>query len=478
MKEKTEESPEEIRGKSENAEKDRERMRSLDEKFSEMTQTPVRLLICRLAVPTIISNLITTFYNMADAFFIGKISTSASGAVGIAFSVMAVIQAIGFFFGQGSGNNISRMLGQHREKESERLAATGFFSALIAGALFGAGGLLLLEPLCRLLGSTDTILPYAMDYIRLILIGAPYMAASLVLNCQLRFEGSALYGMVGLTAGGVLNLILDPVFIFVCDMGISGAALATILSQLASFCLLFLELERRGTVPVRPRNFTPSGKYYRIIFNGGLPSLCRQSVSGVATACMNVAAGSFGDAAVAAMAIVTKIANFTNAVLLGFGQGFQPVCGYNYGAGRYDRVREGFWFCVKTGTLILAVFAVAEWIAAPFLIELFRKGDPQVLAIGTTALRFQCLTLCLNGWLMISNMMMQTTGKVVSASFLGMARQGIFLIPIVFALSRLFGITGVQAAQPAADLISFLCCCILQTRLLREMDREESRRRQ
>ena len=366
MKEKTEESPEEIRGKSENAEKDRERMRSLDEKFSEMTQTPVRPLICRLAVPTIISNLITTFYNMADAFFIGKISTSASGAVGIAFSVMAVIQAIGFFFGQGSGNNISRMLGQHREKESERLAATGFFSALIAGALFGTGGLLLLEPLCRLLGSTDTILPYAMDYIRLILIGAPYMAASLVLNCQLRFEGSALYGMIGLTAGGVLNLILDPVFIFICDMGISGAALATIMSQLASFCLLFLELERRGTVPVRPRNFTPSGKYYRIIFNGGLPSLCRQSVSGVATACMNVAAGSFGDAAVAAMAIVTKIANFTNAVLLGFGQGFQPVCGYNYGAGRYDRVREGFWFCVKTGTLILAVFAVAEWIAAPF----------------------------------------------------------------------------------------------------------------
>ena len=264
MKEKTEESPEEIRGKSENAEKDRERMRSLDEKFSEMTQTPVRPLICRLAVPTIISNLITTFYNMADAFFIGKISTSASGAVGIAFSVMAVIQAIGFFFGQGSGNNISRMLGRHREKESERLAATGFFSALIAGALFGAGGLLLLEPLCRLLGSTDTILPYAMDYIRLILIGAPYMAASLVLNCQLRFEGSALYGMIGLTAGGVLNLILDPVFIFICDMGISGAALATIMSQLASFCLLFWSWSAEGQcrsvrgILRRPGNITAS----------------------------------------------------------------------------------------------------------------------------------------------------------------------------------------------------------------------------
>ena len=451
--------------------KTEERMRSLDEKFNEMTQSPVRPLICRLAVPTVISNLITTFYNMADAFFIGKISTSASGAVGIAFSVMAVIQAIGFFFGQGSGNNISRMLGQHREKESERLAATGFFSALITGVVFAAGGLLFLEPLCRLLGSTETILPYAADYIRLILIGAPYMAASLVLNCQLRFEGSAFYGMIGLTAGGILNLILDPVFIFACDMGISGAALATVLSQLVSFCLLFRELEHRGTVPIRPKNFTPSKKYYRIIFNGGLPSLCRQSVSGVATACMNIAAGTFGDAAVAAMAIVTKIANFTNAVLLGFGQGFQPVCGYNYGAGLYGRVKEGFWFCVRTGTLILAVFAVAEWIAAPYLIELFRKGDPDVLAIGTVALRFQCLTLCLNGWLMISNMMMQTTGKVVSASFLGMARQGIFLIPIVFTLSHFFGITGVQTAQPAADLLSLACCCVLQTRLLREMER-------
>ena len=450
---------------------------SLDEKFIQMTQTPVRPLICRLAVPTIISNLITTFYNMADAFFIGKINTSASGAVGIAFSVMAVIQAIGFFFGQGSGNNISRMLGQHREEDALKLASTGFFSAILAGIVFAAAGLLLLEPFCLLLGSTRTILPYAEDYMRLILIGAPYMAASLVLNNQLRFEGSAFYGMIGLTTGAVLNMVLDPLFIFTFDMGISGAALATVVSQLVSFCLLFWEISRKGTVPIQLKNFSPSRKYYRIIFTGGFPSLCRQSVSGVAAACMNLAAGQFGDAAIAAMAIVTKIMNFTNAVIMGFGHGFQPVCGYNYGAGLYRRVKEGFWFCVKTGTIILLAVAVAEFAAAPFLVELFRKGDPEVLEIGTWALRFQCFTMCLNAWLMISNMMMQTTGKVVSASFLGMARQGIILIPMVFILSHFFGVAGIQAAQPVADLISFIFCCFLQVRLLRNMGRPENERK-
>ena len=184
---------------------------NLDAKYIQMTQTPVESLICRLAVPTIISNLITTFYNMADTFFIGKISTSASGAVGIAFAVMAAIQAVGFFFGQGSGNNISRLLGRQETDKAERLAAVGFYSALIGGALIAATGLIFLKPLCILLGSTETILPYAMDYLKFILIGAPYMAASLVLNNQLRFEGSAFYGMIGLTTGALINIVLDPI---------------------------------------------------------------------------------------------------------------------------------------------------------------------------------------------------------------------------------------------------------------------------
>lgn len=443
----------------------------LDKKYIQMTQTPVESLICRMAVPTIVSNLITTIYNMADTFYIGKLSTSASGAVGIVFSVMAIIQAVGFFFGQGSGNNISKELGRQQTEKAGTLAAVGFFSAIIGGILIAVFGLLFLEPLTRMLGSTETILPYAMDYLRIILLGAPYMTAALVLNNQLRFEGNAFLGMIGLSSGAILNIVLDPIFIFVFDMGISGAALATIISQFVSFCLLFLACNQSkwGSVPIRLKNFRPSLYYYKTIFNGGFPSLCRQSIAGIAMIFLNTAAKPYGDAVIAALAIVSRITNFTNSVLLGFGQGFQPVCGFNYGAKLYDRVKKGFWFCVKYGTIFLLLLAVIEYTFAPQLIELFRKGDPQVLSIGVTALRFQCVTFALGAWIMISNMMMQTTGKMYRATIMGLSRQGLFLIPIVAVLPQFMGVLGLQLAQPLADCVSFAVCIPLQLSLLKEL---------
>lgn len=448
----------------------------LDKKYIQMTQTPVESLICQMAVPTIVSNLITTFYNMADTFYIGKLSTSASGAVGIAFSVMAIIQAVGFFFGQGSGNNISKELGRQQLNRAEKLASIGFFSALIGGGFITVIGLLFLEPITWALGSTETILPYAMDYLKYILLGAPYMTASLVLNNQLRFEGNAIYGMIGLASGAILNIVLDPILIFVFDMGIAGAALATIISQFVSFCLLFwgCNKSKASVVPIRFKNFKPSIAYYKIIANGGLPSLCRQSIAGLAMIFVNTAAKPYGDAAIAAMAIVSRITNFTNSVLLGFGQGFQPVCGYNYGAKLYGRVKKGFWFCVKYGTIFLLILSAIEFVFAPQMITLFRKGDPMVLQIGTRALRFQCVTFALAAWVIISNMMMQTTGKMYRASLMGLARQGLFLIPIVKILPMFFGILGLQLAQPLADCISFGVCIPLQYSLLKELDEGEN----
>ena len=313
------------------------------QKFKKMTETPVEPLICRMAVPTIISMLITSIYNMADTFFVGRIGTSATAAVGIVFSLMAIIQAIGFFFGQGSGNYISRKLGAREVEEASRMAATGFFSALLTGAAVMVLGFCFSESFCRLLGATETIMPYAQDYMRLILIGAPYMTAALVLNNQLRLQGNAFYAMIGLVSGGLLNIALDPLFIFGFGLGISGAALATILSQLVSFFLLLLGCNRvAGNLPIRFRHFSPSLARYRAIVNGGLPSLCRQGLASVATICLNTAAGPFGDAAIAAMSIVTRLTQFAASAVLGFGQGFQPVCGFNYGARRYDRVRRGF----------------------------------------------------------------------------------------------------------------------------------------
>ena len=437
------------------------------EKFLEMTTAPVERLIARLAVPTIISMLITTIYNMADTFFIGMISTAASGAVGVSFSIMAIIQALGFFFGQGSGASISQALGSQDTKRANELAATGFFSALICGAAVGVLGLVFMEPLVYFLGATETIYPHCTAYLRLILIGAPWMCASFVLNNLLRFEGNAFRAMVGLTAGGVLNMALDPLFIFVFDMGIAGAALATIVSQAVSFGILLFQIKKYSAISLRFRDFRPGVRMYSAITRAGLPSLLRQGIASVGTICLNTAARPFGDAAISAMAIIGRITMFSNSAMLGFGQGFQPVCGFNYGAKRYDRVKKGYFFLIKTSVIGLLIFAAVEFGFAEQFVGIFRD-DPAVIAIGAKALRFQCITLVFNSFIISSNMLLQTTGQVVPASVLGVARQA-FLIPCLGLFTGLFGLTGLQMSQPVADTLTFVIAIPMAVKFLRRL---------
>ena len=444
-------------------------MDAQEEKYIKMTTPPVEKLICRLAVPCIVSMLVTAFYNMADTYFVGMLkSNAATGAVGVVFSVMAVIQAVGFFFGQGSGNFISRELGKKHYTEASQMAATGFFSALATGLVICILGQLFLEPLALFLGSTQTILPYTQAYLRVILLGAPWMCASFVLNNQLRFQGSASYGMVGIVTGALVNIILDPILIFGLKLGVAGAGWATIISQLISFCLLLMGTRRGGNIRIHLKNFRFSGHLFLWIFKGGIPSLARQSLASVATICLNNAARVYGDAAIAAMSVVQRITMFGASAMLGFGQGFQPVCGFNYGAGLYDRVRRGFWFCIKVSTLCLLVISALGYCFAPNLIALFRD-DAQVITYGAAALRYQCLTMCLHGWVVMSNMMQQSMGKTVPATFLSIARQGLFFIPLVWVLNGLMGFTGIQLSQPAADAITFLCAVPIQLHVLRGM---------
>ena len=443
------------------------------QKFDRMTKTPIPRLIGELAVPTIISMLVTSFYNMADTFFVGKINTSATAAVGIVFPLMAMIQAFGFFCGHGSGNYISRQLGAHNFEDASKMSATGFVTAFVLGLGILVVGFLFTDPLLRIMGSTETILPYARSYMRIILIGAPYMTASLVLNNQLRFQGSAFYSMIGITTGAVLNIVLDPLFIFVLDMGVAGAALATIISQFVSFCLLIAGTFRGGNLRLNLRDFSPSLKYYQNIVKGGAPSLFRQGLGSFATVCLNLMAGPYGDAAIAAMSIVTRISQFAASVVIGFGQGFQPVCGFNYGAKLFKRVQEGFWFCVKFCTSVLLVAAVCGWIFSPNLIGIFLKTDPLVIEYGSQALRLQALTFPLVGWITIANMMLQTIGKTVKASLLAMSRQFLFFVPVILTLPGFLGILGVQLSQPIADFCSFLLAVLLSISVLREMSHEQ-----
>ena len=440
------------------------------EKYHEMTTAPVERLIAKLAVPTIISMLITTIYNMADTFFIGMISTAASGAVGVSFSVMAIIQALGFFFGQGSGAGISQALGSQDTERADQLASTGFFSALFCGAAVGVLGLLFMEPLVYFLGATETIYPYCVDYLRLILIGAPWMCASFVLNNLLRFEGSAFRAMVGLTTGGILNMLLDPLFIFTFDMGIAGAAAATIVSQAISFGILYFQIRKHSAISLRLKHIRLSIPMYSAITRNGLPSLLRQSIASLGTICVNTAAKPFGDAAIAAMGIISRISMFSNSAMLGFGQGFQPVCGFNYGAKLYDRVRKGYFFLIKASVVGLLSVAAVEYIFAEEFVGIFRD-DPAVIAIGAKALRLLCFTLPLNSFIISSNMLLQTTGQVVPASILGVARQ-VFLIPCLWIFTGLFDLLGLQMAQPVADCVTFVIAIPMVTSFLRKLGKE------
>lgn len=439
------------------------------DKYTLMTTAPVPRLIGSLAVPTIISMLITSFYVMADTYFVGKINTQSTAAVGISFSVMAIIQAFGFFFGHGSGNYISRKLGAREYQSAEKMASTGFFCAFIAGTLITVFGLIFLSPICKALGSTSTILPYSETYLGIILLGAPFMASSLVLNNQMRFQGNAVYAMIGIIVGAVLNIGLDPLLIFVFDMGIAGAGIATLASQICSFIIL-LYMDRKGeNIRIRFSNFTPKLSLLKEILYGGSPSLCRQGLASTATILLNVAAGRYGDAAIAGMSIVTRICMFINSFVIGFGQGFQPVCGFNYGAGFYTRVRHGFWFCIKLGVIFLSICSIIGYIYAPEIVSWFRKEDAQVIEIGARALRWQLITLPLGTWVILCNMLLQTIRKPVRAVILSSARQGLFFIPFILILPYLLGLQGVEMCQAAADLCSFLLAIPLTIGVLKEM---------
>ena len=427
---------------------------SREERYTYLTTTPVPRLITTLAVPTIISMLVTGIYNSADTFFVGRISTQATAAVGLVFSVMAIIQAFGFFCGQGSGTYLSRMMGAGDLKRANEMSATGFAVSLIIGLVIAVLGNLFAVPLARMLGSTDTTMHDTLIYMRIILIGAPFMTGQFVLNNQLRYQGSAFYSMIGLLSGALINIVLDPLLMFVFGLGVAGAALATVCGQIISFIVLLIGSAKGENVRPRPGNVRLNAFYIGQLINGGIPSLFRQGLAAVATMLLNQAAGRYGgDAAIAGMSVVTRALMLISSALIGFGQGFQPVASFNYGAGKRKRVREGYFFCVKYGTLFLLAGAAFCCIFAPQIISFFRD-DPEVVRVGTVALRAQAIALPLLGSSMMTNMLLQSIGEGLKASITSAARSGIFFIPLILILPRLFGLFGVEITQACADVLS------------------------
>ena len=430
-------------------------------RFVMMTESPVRQLVMKMAIPTIISMMVTALYNIVDAFFVGHISTEATAGVGVAFAYMTFINAIGFFFGHGSGNFISTALGAKKYTEAEKMAATGFISSMAIGTLAAVVGLFFLSPLSRRMGATPDIVPSSNAYMLFILIGTPFMMSSLTLNNQLRLQGNARYAMVGIATGAVLNIFLDALLIYGLGMGVMGASLATCISQFVGWLILLLGTEKSGNVHIRFRHFTPTLRSYIDIFNGGAPSLCRHVFVCISTIMLNRYAAYYATpgteaSAIAAFAIVARIMMFAFSIILGVGQGFQPVCGFNYGAGLHERVRKSFVFTTKLATIILIIMSIAFAIFAPDLIMIFRSEDAELIKIGTEVLRWQCLAFPLVGVSTVTNMMYQTTRKTLVATLLSMGRQGIFFIPTIMILPLFIGLQGVEMTQAIADAMTFL----------------------
>ena len=442
--------------------------------YLKMTETPVARLVVTLGIPTTISMLVSAIYNMADTAFVGTLGTSASGAIGVVFGYMAILQAIGFMFGQGSGSQIARLLGQRDRESANRIASTGFFTAFGLGLLVSVLSWFFLDPLLRLLGSSETILPHARAYCRFILLGAPFIIGSFVLNNILRFEGLAIKAMVGLVTGAVLNLIFDPLLIIVFHLGTAGAGLATAFSQFVSFCIL-LSMFLRGVTQSRLsiRYYTHDFRVVLRIIAIGLPSLLRQAMSSLATIILNRCARVYGDAAVAAMAIVNRISMFIFSVGLGLGQGYQPVCSFNYGAGKYSRVRAAFRATLRLTLVILTVGSTLVFLAAPQLIRFFRD-DPEVIAIGVRALRYACVAICVLPFSVLTNMTLQSSGKALPASILALFRSGLFFLPVLLILNHVLGIQGIQLAQPIADVLTAVASIPFILYYFRHLPKEET----
>ena len=430
-----------------------------DTQYQKMLSAPVPKLVISLAVPTMVSMLVTSIYNVADAYFVSKLGTYASGAVGIVFSLMAMIQAIGFTVGMGAGSAISRLLGKRETDKAQKIASSAFALSILSGGAFCIFGVFFLEKLMVWLGATESILPYAKEYARYILYVAPVMTASFVLNNLLRAEGKTKLSMIGILGGSILNIALDPLFIFAFGFGIQGAAAATAVSQCVGFViLLFFFIRKKTILRMSFKNLSADVSLYREFIANGMPSFFRQGLASVSSIALNRVAAGYSDAAVAAMSIVGKVFLMVYCVLIGFGQGYQPAAGYNYGAKEYGRVRQAYRFLMVAGTVGMTCIGAALFWAAPLLLKQFIPEDEKVIEIGIQALRMQCVVMPLLTLGIACNMTFQAVGQSVKATVLASLRQGIFFLPFIWVLPRLFGIYGMEAAQPAADAATFLVC--------------------
>lgn len=421
--------------------------------YDKMTKTPLVKLIVSLGIPTTISMLVTSIYNMADTYFVGTLGESPQAATGILFTLQAIIQAIAFMLGQGSGTMVSKALADRNKEEASEYVSTGFFTALAMGTCLMAVGLTFLNPLLRFLGSTETILPYARQYGACVLLSCPVVMGSFVLNNNLRYEGKSFYSMIGLVTGGILNIFLDYLLVIICSFGVLGAGIATAVSQTISFCILLYFFRKMGESKIRISSLSRNAGIYAAICKVGFPALVRQGLSSFSGGLLNNITRPFGDAAIAAMSVANRFSMFVMCVGLGIGQGYQPVAAFNYQAKKYSRVKRGLLATMAIAFCLVACLAIPSIFFAEQIVYAFQKS-PAVIEVGVVALRAACIGTMFLPLSIPVNMLYQSTRQVKISTFLSMMRNGVTFIPTLLITSHCWGLLGVQISQPLADMMT------------------------
>lgn len=415
------------------------------------------LLLVKTSIPTIIGILVMVIYNLTDTFFVGILNNkSMTAAIGIVFSFMSFIQAIGFWFWYGSGNIMSKKIGENEEKEAEIISSIGILFAIVIGILIAILSCFFVLPLSKFIGgsASENLLNFTVEYLKVIIISIPFGLYSITLYNQLRLCGNVKDGMIGLLIGMAVNIVLDPVLMFVFKFGFIGAGYATLIGQITG-CIVLTNLSgKNGNIAVNLKKVRINKDRVYHILAGGMPNFSRQSITGIALILLNVVAAKYGDGVIAALTISSRIAALAYMIMIGWGQGFQPICAMNYGAKQYDRVKKAFKFTVVGGTLFLIMAAILLYVFSELFIKTM-SNDNEVILVGSEILRMQCITLPLLGYFAISSMLMQNIGQYFWASIISISRQGIFYIPLLYILSNIFGEFGIYLLQPVADVLSF-----------------------
>lgn len=422
-----------------------------------MANDPVPGVIVRMAIPTIVAFLITSIYNLADTYFVSSLGTNATAAVSVNASLDQLIMMAGSMLAMGANSYIARLLGANDREKANHVLSTAFFLAFGFGAVILVAGTVFMTPMVRLMGATDTCEQYAIQYATYVLLVAPFMATSFVMNQCLRAEGSAMLSMIGMGFGGILNCILDPIFIFNMGLGVTGASMATAISKLVSFSILiFPYLAHRSMLSISLKSFRWDKEILFQIASVGSSSMFRSGLAVVAAIVLNNIAGSISDSVLAGIGVSTKVMMFPFSIILGFCSGFQPVAGFNWGAKKFDRVLECYRFAARTAIIGAIVMGLAVGLTANPIIRLFAETDPDMQQIGALTIRLQCIALPIHGWVAVVNMFCAGLGFAKGALALATARQGSCFFPVIFPMSMIWGANGVVSVQAVADVLSLI----------------------